>query len=59
MTRSTPTAAELAIECIDLICQLEKHRLNRALLLRAKAGLEMIGGYKAGRNTGDRLARPP
>lgn len=59
MTRSTPTAAELSAECIDLIRQLEAHRLNTALLLRAKAGLEMIAGYKAGRNTGDRLVRPP
>jgi len=57
MTQQPPSAAELAIECIDLIRQLERHRLNVSLLLRARSALEMIAGYKAGR--GDRLARPP
>lgn len=51
MTRHpTPTAAELAAECIDLIRQLERHRLNVSLLLRARSGLLLISGYKQNRN---------
>ena len=36
-------------ECVQVIGQLYRHRLNRKLLRAALSGLQMIAGYKADR----------